>query len=158
MAPRPVRIEATGVDGDLVAEGLSLSRLAPNIVVKIPVVTTSGQPCFREITELSAAGVVVNATSCFSLGQVALAAKAGARFVSIFVGRIDDEGGDGARVIAACRRWVDDWKMDVTLVAASMRSPRDVQRSMVAGVHSVAVPPAVLAKLADHTVSRHAIP
>ena len=158
VAPRVLHVEVTAASGsDVVSQGLRFAAMADNIVVKVPVLTPAGEPCLAEIAELSRAGVTVNCTACLSFGQMVLAAKAGARYVSILVGRIEDEGGDGAAVLATCRRWLDLWQLDVKLIAASLRGPADVQRSMAAGTHCVTVPPAVLAKLADHKYARHTV-
>ncbi|MFJ4185180.1 transaldolase family protein [Kitasatospora sp. NPDC089509] len=157
-APGVLHAEVTVPRGaELVHQGIELSQLADNIAVKVPVQTPDGAPCLAEIHELSSAGVAVNSTACLSFGQAALAAKAGASYLSILVGRIDDEGGDGAAVIRDLRRWLDDWQVDAKIIAASVRGTADVRRSMTAGAHCVTVPPAVLAKLADHKYSRHTV-
>jgi transaldolase len=153
-----VHVEVTEVSGtELINEAITLSRLAANIVVKVPSLTPDGEPLLREIAELSAAGVAVNCTACLSFGQAALASKAGARYVSVLVGRIDDEGGDGAEVVADVRAWLDRWDSPAEIVAASLRGPADVQRSMRSGAHCVTVPPAVLAKFADHQYARRTV-
>lgn len=153
-----VHVEVTSEAGDeLVSEAVELSRVADNVVVKVPVLTPDGKPLLREISTLAAAGVVVNSTACMSLTQVLMAAKAGARFVSILVGRIDDECGAGADVVAQARTWLDDWQLPVKLIAASMRGPADVSRSMQARAHCITVPPDVLAKLVDHKYARHTV-
>lgn len=158
VAPGVLHAEVTVASGPrLVQEGIQLSALAPNIAVKVPVQTPGGEPCLAEISELTKAGVVVNCTACLSLGQAVLAAKAGARYISILVGRVDDEGGDGAAVVSELRHWLDDWGFDSKIIAASVRGTADVRRSITAGAHCVTVPPAVLAKLADHKYSRHTV-
>lgn len=75
-----------------------------------------------------------------------LAAKAGARYVSLMLGRIDDEGGDGAATVSAVRAWIDDWSIETFVIAASLRGSRDVGRAISAGSHCVTVPPALLIK------------
>ncbi len=158
VAPGPLHAEVTSASGgELVSEGVELHRLASNIVVKVPVLTSEGEPCLAEISTLAEAGVRVNATACLSFGQVALAAKAGAAYASVLVGRINDEGGDGPGVLAACRRWIDDWRLPVRLVAASVRGAADAQRSMTAGAHSLTLPPDVLSALVDHKYARHTV-
>lgn len=102
-------------------------------------------------------GVIINATACLSLGQIVLAAKAGAKYISVLVGRIGDEGGDGPGVLADARRWLERWGYDALLVAASLRTPGDVQGAVNAGTHCVTVPPAALARWVDHKYSRHTV-
>lgn len=158
VRPGALHAEVTEAGGDeLVQQGLRLRQIADNIVVKVPVITPHGEPCLAEISALTRAGSPVNCTACLSLGQAVLAAKAGAAYLSILVGRIDDEGGDGAAVIAECRRFLDAWSMDAKLVAASIRGPADARRAMIAGAHCVTAPPSVLARLADHKYSRHTV-
>jgi len=158
VSPGVLHAEVTEASGhELVRQGIELAALAANVAVKVPILTPDGEPCLGEISELSRAGVVVNTTACLSFGQVALAAKAGAKYLSILVGRIDDEGGDGAAVIRDVRNWLDDWGFDAKIIAASVRGPADVRRSMAAGAHCVTVPPPVLAKLVDHKYSRHTV-
>jgi transaldolase len=158
VSPGVVHAEVTEVSGPaLIAEAVALAGLAPNIAVKVPILTPDGLPLLREISALVAAGVAVNCTACLSFGQVALAAKAGARYISVLFGRIDDEGGAGAEVVAQARAWLADWHLPASIVAASLRGPADVQRSMRAGAHIVSVPAPVLAKLVDHKYTRHTV-
>jgi transaldolase len=158
VAPATVHIEVSQVQGDaLVNEARALAELAPNIVVKVPVITPDGHPLLDEITELVAAGLSVNCTACLSFGQLALAAKTGAQYASLLVGRVGDEGGDGAQVLADASIWLDKWNLPTKLVAASLRGPGDVRRSMLAGAHCVTAPPTVLARLVDHKYARHTV-
>lgn len=158
VRPGVVNLEVTEERGTaLMEEATALSRLGPNIVVKVPVLTPDGEPLLHEIAELTTAGVIVNCTACLSFGQAALASKAGAQYVSILVGRVDDEGGDGAKVVADARRWLDRWDNPTKLIAASMRGPADAQRSMCAGAHCLALPAAILRKLVDHRYARDTV-
>jgi transaldolase len=158
VTPGVLHAEVTAACGDeIVSQGLRLAAMAENIAVKVPILDPDGQPCLAEMAGLARAGVVVNCTACLSFGQVVLAAKAGARYISVLVGRIEDEGGDAATVLETCRRWLDMWHPEVKLIAASLRGPGDVSRSMAAGAHCVTVPPPVLAKLADHKYARHTV-
>lgn len=158
IAPGVLHAEVTVESGRaLVREAVHLAGLAENVAVKVPILTPDGEPCLGEIRELARSGITVNTTACLTFGQAVLAAKAGAKYLSILVGRVDDEGGDGAAVIRDCRTWLDDWQVDAKIIAASVRGPADVRRSMAAGAHCVTVPPAVLAKLADHRYSRHTV-
>jgi transaldolase len=158
IAPRPLHVEATVAGGDeLVVQARRIAALADNVVVKIPVITPAGEPCLRAIAELQHGGVRVNVTACFSYGQAVLGAKTGAEFVSVFMGRIDDEGGDGAGVVARARRWIDRWGLSTKLVAASLRGAADVQRGWDAGADCVTVPPSILDKLVDHKNGRSTV-
>jgi transaldolase len=158
VAPKVLHAEVTAPSGEaMIGQGLRLAAMAGNIAVKIPILGPDGEPCLAEMAELARAGVVVNCTACLSFGQMVLAVKAGASYVSILVGRIEDEGGDAVAVLRTCRRWLDLWRPEVKLIAASLRGPADVSRSMAAGAHCVTVPPQVLAKLVDHKYSRHTV-
>ncbi|MFE2296926.1 transaldolase family protein [Streptomyces sp. NPDC059445] len=158
IAPGVLHAEVTAESGAaLVSEALMLSELGDNVAIKVPMLTPHGVPCLAEMHELAGAGVQVNTTACLSYGQAALATKAGARYVSIMLGRVDDEGGDGAAVIEEVRRWLDRWGYHTEIIAASLRGPGDVRRAMDAGAHCVTVPPAILAKLADHKYTRHTV-
>lgn len=158
IAPGVVHVEVTSHSGSaLVAEAAALHRIGDNVVVKVPVITPEGRPLLREISELTAAGVPVNCTACLSLPQVMLAAKAGAKYISVLAGRIEDEGGQSADVLGAARAWLDLWHLPARLIAASIRGPADVGRGMRAGAHSVTVTPDVLARSVDHKYSRHTV-
>ena len=145
---------AVGVD-ELLAQAREVSGIADNVVVKVPVVAPRGEPRLAVIAELRRSGVRVNATVCLSIGQVVLAAKAGAEFVSVLVGRIDDEGGGGSGVVSAARQWIDRWGIGTKIVAASLLSVADVQRCWDAGADCVTVAPEILGKLIDHKNARH---
>lgn len=158
LGERPLSVEVTTNDLDLMLEqAQEFARWAPNVVVKIPVVNEQGDPCLDVVHRLEAHGIRVNATAAMSFGQAMLAAKAGATYVSLFWGRIADEGHDPARVVRQTRRWLDAWRMPTRIIAGSMRGPIDVQQAALAGAHAVTVPPAILTKLADHKYSRYTV-
>jgi len=93
--PRPVSVEVTTNDLDeMMSQAQTFASWAPNIVIKIPQITQDGIPCYGVIRQLENEGIKVNATVALSLGQVMLAAKAGATYISIFAGRVSDEGGN----------------------------------------------------------------
>jgi transaldolase len=151
----PLSVEVASDDPqEMVEQGRECASWAPNIVVKIPVLTSQGEPCFEAMHTLRSAGIPVNATAILSFGQAILAAKAGATYVSIFAGRIADEGNDPAPVIGSVRRWLDLWRNEAKIIAGSIRGAYDVQQAACAGAHVVTVPPALLAKFADHRNSR----
>jgi transaldolase len=153
--PRPLSVEVLSSEpAEMLRQARLFARWAENIVVKITVVDQQGQPLLRVVHELEADGIRVNCTACLSFGQAMLAAKAGASYVSLFVGRIDDEGHDGAAVIRQTRQWLDAWGSPAKLIAGSMRGTVDVQKAALAGAHVVTVPPEILSKLVDHRYSR----
>lgn len=153
--PLPVSIEVTTTDLEaMLAQGREIAAWADNISVKITVITEHGDPALRVVRTLADDGIVVNCTACLSFGQAVLAAKAGARYVSLFVGRIADEGNDATAVLRNVRAWLDGSGRDAKIIAGSMRTVMDVQQSAVAGAHIVTMPPAILRKLVDHRYSR----
>lgn len=157
LGSRPVSVEVTANEPDeMLAQARVVARWASNIVVKIPIVNEDGVPCLEVIHTLAGEGIRVNTTAILSFNQVVMAAKAGATYLSIFGGRIADEGHDPAGVVALAARWVERWGYGKILVG-SVRGPLDVQAAAAAGAHVVAVPPAVLEKLLDHKYSRDTV-
>ncbi len=154
---RPVSVEVTASDPDeMILQARAFARWAPNIVVKIPIITEDGTSCLEVIHLLSEEGIKVNATVILSFNQVVLAAKAGAVYLSIFSGRVADEGHDPAVLIRAAALWVERWGYGRILVG-SIRGNMDFQRAVEAGAHIVTVPPAILDKLLDHRYSRETV-
>jgi transaldolase len=99
-------------------------------------------------------GVRVNCTCCLSFCQGVLAAKAGATYVSLLAGRIEDEGGDGPETVGRLCSWLSAWRMPTQVIVGSVRSPRDFLACAQAGAHAITVPASVLDKLIDHRYSR----
>ncbi|HLB27530.1 MAG TPA: transaldolase family protein [Dehalococcoidia bacterium] len=158
IEPRPVSVEVTGNDPEeMVEQAEVFAAWAPNIVVKIPVINEHGQPCLGVVRRLERQGIRVNLTACLSFGQAVLGAKAGATYVSIFAGRVADEGGDAPGVIRAVREWLDLWGSPAKIIAGSIRSAVDVQSAAQACAHVVTVPPAFLDKFIDHRYSRETV-
>lgn len=147
----PVSAEVAAVDhGTMLAEGRRLAALADNVAVKVPLTPDGLKTC----RALSDEGVRVNVTLCFSAGQAILAAKAGAAFVSPFVGRLDDIGVDGMALIRDIRRIYDNYDAVATQVlAASVRGPLHVVEAAKAGAEIATVPPAVLRRLFRHPLT-----
>ncbi|MGO1076886.1 fructose-6-phosphate aldolase [Inquilinus sp. CA228] len=147
----PVSAEVAATDFDtMMAEGLKLSKIAKNIAVKVPLTPAGLKVC----RTLSDAGTMVNVTLCFSAGQAILAAKAGATFVSPFVGRLDDVGEDGMGLIAdivQIYRQYPDIKTQV--LVASIRGPRHVIEAAKLGAHVGTLPPAALRSLFSHPLT-----
>jgi transaldolase len=147
----PVSAEVAATDFDtMMAEGRKLSKIAKNIAVKVPLTPAGLKVC----RTLSDAGTMVNVTLCFSAGQAILAAKAGATFISPFVGRLDDVGEDGMALIGdivQIYRQYPDIKTQV--LVASIRGPRHVIEAAKLGAHVGTLPPAALRALFSHPLT-----
>jgi transaldolase len=147
----PVSAEVTGTDHrTMLAEGRKLAGLAQNVCVKVPLTPDGLKAC----RALSAAGTLVNVTLCFSAAQAILAAKAGAAFVSPFVGRIDDVGGDGMGVVAEIVDIYDQYPSFRTeVLVASVRHPMHVVMAAKLGAHVATLPPTVLRQMFAHPLT-----
>ncbi|BCH32946.1 putative transaldolase [Mesorhizobium sp. L-8-10] len=147
----PVSAEVTATDFEgMVAEGERLADIAANVAVKVP----STWDGFKACRTLRQRGRKVNVTLCFSANQALLAAKAGATYISPFVGRLDDLGLDGMEVIREIRRIYDNYEsLSTEILASSIRTPLHVKRAAVAGADVATVPPAVLKNLARHPLT-----
>jgi len=158
LGDRPLSVEVTSDDpARMLAQGRSLARLAPNIVVKIPVTNARGESCLGVIHALGKEGVAVNTTAILSFNQAILAAKAGAAYVSIFAGRIADEGNDPAVVIRNVRAWLDAWGYTARIIVGSVRAVIDIQSAALAGAHIITIPPQFLPKMVDHKYTRETV-
>ncbi|PDT81513.1 fructose-6-phosphate aldolase [Sinorhizobium sp. BJ1] len=148
----PVSAEVTATEFDsMVAEGERLASIAPNVAVKVP----STWDGFRACRALSERGLKVNVTLCFSANQALLAAKAGAAYISPFVGRLDDIGLDGIEVVREIRAiYNNDESFNTEILASSIRTPLHVTRAATAGADIATVPPGVLRSLAEHPLTQ----
>ena len=156
--PRPVCVEVTTNDlGEMLTQAQRFASWAPNIVVKIPQITQDGIPCYGVIRQLESEGIKVNATVAMSLGQVILAAKVGATYISIFAGRVADEGGNAPEVIRNSVDWLERWKYKSKIIVGSIRGVIDIQQAAVAGAHIITIPPQFLTKMADHKYTRETV-
>ncbi len=134
----------------MMAEGENLARIAENVAVKVPLTWDGLKAC----RALSQRGHKVNVTLCFSANQALLAAKAGATFISPFIGRLDDIGYDGVEVIREIRTIYDnDETLKTEILAASIRSALHVKEVALAGADIATIPPAVLKNLAKHSLT-----
>jgi transaldolase len=149
--PGPVSAEVTATDHDtMVAEGRKLAKIADNITIKVPLTWDGLKAC----RALRADGTMVNVTLCFSATQALLAAKAGATFVSPFVGRLDDIGQDGMQLIRDIRTIYDNYPdLETQILVASIRHPVHVLEAARIGADVSTVPPDVLRKLAQHPLT-----
>jgi transaldolase len=149
-APGPVSAEvvATTAD-DMVREGAILRRVADNVVVKAPL-TWEGLKATRRLAD---DGAAVNVTLCFSAAQALLAAKAGAAYISPFIGRLDDTGLDGMELIREIRAIYDTYGFETQILAASIRTVGHVRDAALAGADCATLPPAVFRALAHHPLT-----
>ncbi|MFN7055409.1 fructose-6-phosphate aldolase [Hyphomonas sp.] len=146
----PVSAEVVATEhAAMVAEGRKLAQIADNVAVKLPLTWDGLKAC----RELSADGIPVNVTLCFSANQALLAAKAGAAFISPFIGRLDDIHIDGMELIAEIRQIYDNYLFDTEILAASIRSPNHVKLSALAGADVMTAPPAVIRSLVSHPLT-----
>lgn len=146
----PVSAEVVALTAEeMVSEGQRLTQISSNIVVKVPLTLEGLKAC----NILSSDGKKVNVTLCFSSVQALLAAKAGATYISPFIGRLDDLGMNGMDLIEEIRIIYDNYDFATKILAASIRSPLHVNESALAGADVVTVPPAVIKKLAHHPLT-----
>jgi transaldolase len=158
LGTRPLSVEVTTDEPEeMIRQGREIARWAANVAVKIPVINSRGESCLRVIHALAADAIAVNTTAILSFNQAVLAAKAGAAYVSIFAGRIADEGNDPAAVIRHVRAWLDEWKSPARIIVGSIRSVMDVQNAALAGAHIITIPPQFLPKMLDHRYSRETV-
>ncbi len=147
----PVSAEAVATDAEgMLAEGRKLAGIAPNVVVKVPL-TRAG---LIATAQFAREGISTNVTLCFSANQALLAAKAGATYVSPFIGRLDDQTqGSGIELIHAIRAVYDNFGFDTEILAASIRTPAHVTESALAGADCATIPPAVFEALFKHPLT-----
>lgn len=146
----PVSAEVTALDAPgMIKEGKSLLTIAKNIAVKVPLTLDGLKAC----RALSDEGHMVNVTLCFNANQALLAAKAGATFISPFVGRLDDIGIDGMELIEEIRQIYDNYGFETEVLAASIRTVNHVKFAALAGADVATVPPSVLKSLVKHPLT-----
>jgi transaldolase len=146
----PVSAEVTALEADaMVSEGRHLAEIAKNVAVKVPL-TWDGLKACRALTQ---GGAMVNVTLCFNANQALLAAKAGATFISPFIGRLDDIGLDGMELIREIRIIYDNYDFTTQILAASIRTQNHVKDAALAGADVATVPPAILKLLAKHPLT-----
>ena len=150
MVDGPVSAEVAATDHEtMLAEGRKLAGLAPNVTVKVPLTEAGLQTC----RALSDAGTQVNVTLCFTAGQAMLAAKAGATFISPFVGRLDDIGQDGMGLIEEICTIYDQYGFETEVLVASVRSTQHVVDAALLGADVVTLPPKILTALYQHPLT-----
>ena len=147
----PVSAEVVATDsGEMVAQGRALAAIAGNIAVKLPATWEGMRACRMLVAE----GIDINVTLCFSANQALVAAKAGARFVSPFIGRIDDTGADGMQLIEEIRTIYDNYPgLETEILAASVRHVGHIKAAALAGADVVTTPPKILEALMQHPLT-----
>jgi len=150
LIPGPVSAETVAADAEgMIAEGRKLAAVAPNIAVKVPLTWEGLKAC----KALTGEGRMVNVTLCFSANQALLAAKAGATFISPFVGRLDDVGLDGMELISEIRQIYDNYHFSTEILVASIRTVGHVKAAALIGADVITAPPAVIKALAAHPLT-----
>jgi transaldolase len=146
----PISAEVTATDRDgMVEEGRELSKIHPNIVIKVPLIKTGIQAC----KQLRDEDIPVNVTLCFSPSQALLAAKAGATYISPFIGRLDDISHEGMDLIRQIRVIYDNYGFDTEILAASIRHPMHVVEAALAGADVATMPYKVVSQLLKHPLT-----
>lgn len=146
----PVSAETVALDADgMIAEGRELAKIAENIAIKVPLTWAGLKAC----KVLTGEGRMVNVTLCFTANQALLAAKAGATFISPFIGRLDDLNLDGMELIADIREIYDNYGYETQILAASIRSANHMSDAAKIGADVATAPPDVIKKMANHVLT-----
>lgn len=146
----PVSAEVGATETDaMIAEGKALAKIAKNVVVKLPLTEDGLKAC----KALRDANIKVNVTLCFSAAQALLAAKAGASFISPFVGRLDDIGSDGMQLIDDITSIYANYEYETEVLVASIRSVAHVIDAALIGAHVATVPPAIITAMLKHPLT-----
>jgi transaldolase len=146
----PISVEVTSTDAEeMIKEARQLAKIHPNIIIKIPI-TSEG---LKATAKLSKEGITINTTLVFSANQAMLAAKAGAEYVSPFIGRLDDIGNEGMQVVRDIAQIFKQNGIKTKLLVASIRHPIHVIESAKAGADVVTIPPQVIRKMVMHPLT-----
>jgi len=147
----PVSAEVVATEfREMMREAEVLSKIADNVCIKVPLTLDGLKACRTIRRDL---GRQVNVTLCFSANQALLAAKAGATFISPFVGRIDDIGSDGMELIAEIKQIYDNYAFETEILTASVRTVNHVKQAALIGAHVITAPPATLRALVSHPLT-----
>jgi len=146
--PVSAEVVSTDVEG-IIKEGRELSKIAENIVVKVPLIKEG----LKAVKVLTSEGIHVNVTLCFSSNQALLAAKAGGTYISPFVGRLDDKGHTGMEVIDEIRTIYDNYGFDTEIIVASIRNPLHVRDAALMGADIATIPFAVFNNIVKHPLT-----
>ncbi len=146
----PISAEVVSLDAEgMVAEGRELAKIHDNIVIKVPMITEG----LKAVKQFAAEGIKTNVTLVFSASQALLAAKAGASFVSPFVGRLDDISQTGMDLVSEIMAVYDNYGFRTEVIVASVRSPMHVLDSALMGAHIATIPLKVIEQLAKHPLT-----
>ncbi|MPQ95950.1 MULTISPECIES: fructose-6-phosphate aldolase [unclassified Thioclava] len=150
MVHGPVSAEVVATEAkDMIEEGMKLAKIAPNIAIKVPLTWDGLTACKAFASE----GHMVNVTLCFSTAQAILAAKAGATFISPFIGRLDDINLDGMQLIEDIRTVYDNYDFTTQILAASIRSVNHISDAARIGADVITAPPAVIKSMVNHPLT-----
>ncbi|MCC6466614.1 MAG: fructose-6-phosphate aldolase [Planctomycetes bacterium] len=150
LVPGPVSLEVTAIDcAGMLKEAEKLAKFGDNVVIKLPLIPEGLKAC-KKLTEQ---GIKTNVTLCFSPVQALLAAKAGATYISPFVGRLDDIGQDGFEIIPQIRQIYDNYGFETEILVASVRHPVHVHNSALAGADVATIPLKVFQQLVQHPLT-----
>ncbi|PIE11642.1 MAG: fructose-6-phosphate aldolase [Rhodobacterales bacterium] len=150
MVDGPVSAECVALDAEgMIAEGRELAKIASNIAIKLPLTWDGLKAC----KVLSGEGHMINVTLCFSANQALLAAKAGATFISPFIGRLDDINIDGVELIEEIRTIYDNYGFETQILAASIRSVNHMKEVALIGADVATAPPNVIQAMAKHVLT-----
>jgi transaldolase len=150
IVPGPVSAEVVATDhAEMMREAEILRKIAPNVAIKVPLTIDGLKTC----KALTGDGTMVNVTLCFTANQALLAAKAGATFISPFVGRHDDIGFDGMQIISEIRMIYDNYDFPTQILVASIRHPVHILESAKIGADVITAPPAVIRNLFKHPLT-----
>jgi transaldolase len=146
----PISAEVTAMDLEgMLDQANTLAEIHPNIVIKLPLITDGLRACKR----LTDGGIKTNVTLCFSASQALLAAKAGATYISPFIGRLDDISEDGMDLIQSIRVIYDNYGFETQILAASIRHPMHVVQAALAGADVATIPHKVIGQLVKHPLT-----
>ena len=155
---KPISVEViTDNPEEMLSQAREFSSWAKNVVIKIPIINQYGEPCLEVINTLENEGIRVNAIAALSFWQMALSAKAGATYSSIFSGRVADEGADPWELVTMSVEWLEHWDYKTKIIVGSIRGVIDIQNAAVAGAHIITIPPQFLSKWVDHKYSRDTV-
>ena len=147
----PVSAEVVATEyGEMMKEAKVLAKIAENVCIQVPLTLDGLKACRSIRNDL---GRQVNVTLCFSANQALLAAKAGATFISPFVGRLDDTGLDGMELIAEIKQIYDNYNYATEILTASVRTVNHIKQAALIGAHVVTAPPATLRALVSHPLT-----
>ncbi len=151
IVPGPVSAEVAALKFDeMYKEGIKLSKIAKNVIIKVPLTPDGIKTCKK----LSKKKIGVNVTLCFSANQAILAAKAGAKYVSPFIGRLDDIGKNGIDLISDIKKVYSNYKnLKTKILAASIRSTKHITQAAMAGADVATVPPKLLEEMFNHPLT-----